>query len=97
VTKMSKYLQKYLEYDIDWQAVMTAKGIHSNAQLHNSESIFQIYYPEKDHDQFIAWRHLRSFNDWQDAIYSMEEEDFEYIWPLRAKTILEYQGCEEEE
>ena len=94
---MSKYLQKYLEHDIDWKVVMTAKGIHKNAQFHNSESVFQMFFPEKNEDEFIAWRHLRLFHDWVDEIYQMDEEDFEYIWPLRAKIILQYQDRTEEE
>ncbi|MDP6011707.1 MAG: hypothetical protein QF707_07940 [Candidatus Poseidoniaceae archaeon] len=97
MTKMSKYLKKYLEHDIDWEACMTGNGIHNNAQLHDSELIFQMFYPEKSHEDFFAWRHLRSFHDWEDEIYSMDEEDFEHIWPLRARIILEYQGRDEEE
>ena len=97
MSKMSKYLQKYLEHEIDWQLAMTAEGIHTNAPLHDSELIFQTFYPEKSHEDFIAWRHLRSFNDWEDEIYSMDEDDFEYIWPMRARILLEYQATDEEE
>jgi hypothetical protein len=51
--------------------------------------MFEIFYPEKNHEDFIAWRHHRRFNDWQDDIYSMNDVEFQYHWPLIAGALAE--------
>jgi hypothetical protein len=52
--------------------------------MYVSSHLFTIYFPEKTHGDYIAWRHHRLQNTWQDDIYWMSEDEFKYHWPLLA-------------
>ena len=84
-----KYLKCYLEFDGDWPLSLVSIDAQKNDPMFTSIQMFEIFYPEKNHEDFIAWRHHRRFNDWQDDIYSMNDVEFQYHWPLIAGALAE--------
>lgn len=84
----SRYLDVY-DSSLNWNAIMIANGIEKQNPQYASVALFEILYPTQSHDEFLNWRHHRKFNSWEDDIYWMPDEEFEYHWPLEAKIILQ--------
>jgi hypothetical protein len=85
----SKYLDAYLKFNEEhgqnqWTSKLVGVGFEKSNPMYFSIHLFVIYFPEKTHEDYIAWRHHRQFNDWQDDIYSMNEAEFKYHWPMLA-------------
>ena len=84
-----KYLKCYLEFDDEWPLSLVSIDAQKNDPMFTSVHLYEIYFPDKTHEDFIAWRHHRTFNDWQDDIYSMNDVEFQYHWPLIAGALAE--------
>lgn len=87
------YLQAYLNLGNDWLLSLTSNDAQKDDPMFTSIHLFAIYFPEKAHHEFMAWRHHRLFNQWQDDVYSMRDDQFEFFWPLIAGALCE-QGAE---
>ena len=84
----TSFLQTYLEIEKDWPLSLTSIDAQKSDQMFTSIHLYGIYFPDKTHEDFIAWRHHRRFNDWQNDIYSMKDSQFQYHWPLIAGALL---------
>ena len=84
-----KYLKYYLEFDDEWPLSLVSIDAPKNDPMFTSVHLYGIYFSDKTHEYFIAWRHHRTFNDWQDDIYSMNDVEFQYHWPLIAGALAE--------
>ena len=84
-----KYLKCYLEFDDEWPLSLVSIDAQKNDPMFTSVHLYEIYFPDKTHEDFIAWRHHRRFNDWQDDLYSMNDVEFQYHWPLIAGALAE--------
>lgn len=84
-----KYLQCYLELDGDWPLNLVSINTQKSDTMFTSIQMFEIFSPDKTHEDFIAWRHHRMFNDWQNDIYSMNNNEFQYHWPMIAGVLAE--------
>ena len=82
-------LQTYLEIEQDWPLSLVSIDAQKQDPMFTSIQMFEIFFPDKSHEDFIAWRHHRTFNDWQDDIYSMNDVEFQYHWPLIAGALAE--------
>ena len=87
------YLQTYLDIGSDWPLNLISIDAQKNDPIFTSMQMFVISFPEKTHEDFIAWRHHRLSNQWQDVIYWMSESEFQSHWPLIAGALSE-QGDE---
>ena len=85
----TSFLQTYLEIEKDWPLSLVSIDAQKNDPMFTSVHLYEIYFPDKTHEDFIAWRHHRRFNDWQNDIYSMNNNEFQYHWPLIAGALLE--------
>jgi len=79
-----KYLECYLKFGDEWPLSLVRIDAQKNDLMFTSVHLYGIYFSAKTHEDFIAWRHHRTFNDWQDDIYSMKDVEFQYHWPLIA-------------
>ena len=86
-----KYLQIYLHNTTYWEEMIIAQGIVKKNPQYSSVALFEILFPTKDHEDFMEWRHHRNFNQWENEIFSMDDDMFEYYWPMIAKLLLDYQ------
>ena len=77
-----KYHAWYLEFDDEWPLGLVSIDAQKNDQKFTSVLQYGIYFSDKPHEDFIAWRHHRTFNEWQDDIYSKNDVEFQYHWPL---------------
>ena len=84
-----KYLQCYLELDDDWPLSLVSINTQKGDTMFTSIQMFEIFFPDKSHEDFIAWRHHRTLKDWQDDIYCMNDVEFQYHWPLIAGALAE--------
>ena len=82
-------LQTYLEIEQDWPLSLTSIDVQKQDPMFTSIHLFAKYFPEKTHEDFLAWRHHRRFNDWQNDIYSMSDTVFQHHWPLIAGALAE--------
>jgi hypothetical protein len=85
----SKYLDAYLKFNEGvgenyWPSKLRMMGVEKYDPMYVSSHLFVIYFPGKTHEDFIAWRHHRLQNGWQDDIYWMSEAEFKYHWPMLA-------------
>ena len=85
----SKYLDAYLKFNEEhgqsqWPSKLRMMGVEKYDPMYVSSHLFVIYFPEKTHEAYIAWRHHRLQNTWQDDIYWMSEAEFKYHWPMLA-------------
>ena len=78
------YLNAYLGLGSDWPLNLISIDAQKNDPMFTSLNLFAISFPEKTHEEFIAWRHHRLFNQWQDVIYWMSDSEFQFHWPLIA-------------
>ncbi len=83
------FLQTYLEIGKDWPLSLVSIDAQKNDLMFTSVQLYGIYFPDKTHEAFIAWRHHRTFNVWQDDIYCMNDVEFQYHWPLIAGALAE--------
>ena len=83
------FLLTYLEFDDEWPLSIVRIDAQKKDPMFTSIHLYGIYFPDKTHQDFIAWRHHRTFNDWQDDIYSMNDVEFQYHWPLIAGALAE--------
>jgi hypothetical protein len=84
-----KYLECYLKFGDEWPLSLVRIDVQKNDLMFTSVHLYDIYFSAKTHEDFIAWRHHRTFNDWQDDIYSMKDVEFQYHWPLIASALAE--------
>ena len=84
-----KYLECYLKFGDEWPLSLVRIDVQKNDLMFTSVHLYYIYFSAKTHEDFIAWRHHRTFNDWQDDIYSMKDVEFQYHWPLIASALAE--------
>ena len=82
-------LQAYLEIEKDWLLSLISIDAQKSDPMFTSVHLYGIYFPDKAHEDFIAWRHHRRFNNWQNDIYSMKDSQFQYHWPLIAGVLSE--------
>ena len=82
-------LHSYLEIEKDWPSSLVSIDAQKKDPMFTSVHLYEIYFPDKTHEDFITWRHHRRFNDWQNDIYSMNNNEFQYHWPLIAGALLE--------
>jgi hypothetical protein len=82
-------LQAYLEIEQDWPLSLVSIDAQKQDPMFTSIHLFVKYFPEKTHEDFLAWRHHRTFNDWQNDIYSMSDTEFQHHWPLIAGALAE--------
>ena len=83
------FLLTYLEFDDEWPLSIVRIDAQKKDPMFTSIHLYGIYFPDKTHQDFIDWRHHRRYNDWQDDIYSMNDVEFQYHWPLIAGALAE--------
>ena len=84
------YLQAYLKFGNDWPLSLVSVDAQKNAPMFTSIHIFAIYFPKKPQEDFMTWRHHRLFNQWQNDIYWMSDNEFNFHWPLIAGILSEH-------
>ena len=84
-----RYLQCYLTLDGDWPLSLVSIHAQQRDPMFTSIQLFDIYFPDKSRAEFIEWRSHRLFSNWQDDIYSMSDEVFQFHWPMIAGALAE--------
>ena len=84
------YLQAYLNFGSDWPLSLISVDAQEKDTMFTSVQLFSIYFPEKPHEDFMVWRHHRLFNQWQNDIYWMSDNEFNFHWPLIAGVLSEH-------
>ena len=84
-----KYLECYLEFENEWPLSLVRIDAQKKDLMFTSVHLYGTYFSDKTHEDFIVWRHHRTFNDWQDDIYSMNDVEFQYHWLLIAGALAE--------
>ena len=84
------YLQAYLNFGNDWPLSLVSVDAQKNATMFTSIHIFAMYFPKKSLEDFMTWRHHRLFNQWQNDIYWMSDNEFNFHWPLIAGILSEH-------
>lgn len=87
------YLNTYLNLGSDWPLKLISIDAQKNDPMFTSIQMFVLSFPQKTHEEYIGWRHHRLFNEWQNDIYSMLDEDFQFYWPLIAGALCEHRGA----
>ena len=84
------FLQSFLELGKDWPLSLIKINEHKNSTIFSSRHLFEIVFFENIEGDFLSWRHHRIFNDWQDDIFWMSDEKFQFNWPLIASALVEH-------
>ena len=87
--KRDRYLQCYLALDKDWPLSLVSITAQQSSPMFTSIQLFDIYFPNKSRQEFQRWKSHRLFSNWQDDIYSMSDEVFEFHWPMIAGALAE--------
>ena len=82
-------LQCYLTLDVDWPLSLVSIHAQQGDPMYTSKQLFDIYFPDKSRAEFVEWRSHRLFSNWQDDIYSMSDEVFQFHWPMIAGALAE--------
>ena len=84
-----RYLQCYLAVADNWPLSLVSIHSQQGDPMYTSRQLFDIYFPDKSGQEFVEWRSHRRFNQWQDDIYSMSDEAFQFHWPMIAGALAE--------
>ena len=82
-------LQCYLSSDKDWPLSLVSIHAQQGDPMYTSKQLFDIYLPDMSELEFLEWRTHRRFNQWQDDIYAMSDEVFQFHWPMIAGALAE--------
>tara|TARA_B110000914_G_C15199730_1_gene325643 strand:+ start:310 stop:591 length:282 start_codon:yes stop_codon:yes gene_type:complete len=82
-------LQAYLELGEDLPLSLINIETQKHSPMFTSKHLFDLFYPRKSEEDFISWRAHRQFNLWQDDIFSMSGDEFQYHWPMIAGALVE--------
>ena len=86
-------LQSYLSLGEDWPFSLVSINSQRHSPIFTSRPLFDVLYIDRPEGDFFSWKHHRLFNEWQNDIYSMDDDDFQFYWPLIAGALCEHRGA----
>ena len=86
-------LQSYLSLGEDWPLSLVTINSQRHFPIFTSRPLFDVLYIDRPEGDFSSWKHHRLFNESQNDIDSMVDEDFQFYWPLIAGDLCEHRGA----